>query len=241
MINNKFFILPELIKYGFEYEYNYIVLNCQKISLEQLFISHKKSFSIKRACEITLNIIECIEVLHNNNIIHRDLKPQVLANEIKGEKTEIITLLDFGLWKNYKNKNDHIPFKQYKNMIGNNYIFGSINNLNRMELSRRDDLESIGYILIYFINGSVPWENILIKNKEEKIKKIIDMKKRMINEMMKEQLPEELKLFFSYIQNLGFEKDPDYYYLKNLLRIVINSEYSDKNFYFKVANKIIKY
>ena len=234
------YILPELIKYGFEYEYNYIILNSQKISLEQLFILHKKSFSIKRACEITLIIIDCIEVLHNNNIIHRDIKPQVLTSEIKGEKTEIIKLLDFGHWKYYKNKKEHIPYKKYKNIIGNNYIFGSINNLNRMELSRRDDLESIGYILIYFIKGSLPWENVIIKNKEQKIKKIIEMKKRMFEEMMSEKLPEEIKLFISYIHNLNFDKDPDYYYLQNLLKIVINTKDSDKNFYFKVADKIIK-
>ena len=234
------FILPELIKFGFEYEYNYIILNSSKLSLEQLFNFHKKSFSLKRACEITLNIIDCIEILHNNNIIHRDLKPQVLTSEIKGGKTEIIKLLDFGLWKYYKIKNKHIPYKKYKKIIGKNYIFGSINNLNGIELSRRDDLESIGYILIYFIKGSLPWENIIIKNKEEKIKKLIDMKEKMFNEITSEQLPEEIKLFILYTKNLNFEKDPDYYYLKNLLRIVINTKDSEKNFYFSVPKKINK-
>ena len=241
LINQKLFILPELIKYGYEFEYNYLILSSPKISLEQLFIFHKKSFSLKRACELALNILDTIEILHNHNIIHRDLKPQVLSSEIKGKKTEIIKLFDFGFWKYYRNKNGHIPYKQYKKIIGKNLLFCSINSLNGIELSRRDDLESLAYMLIYFIKGALPWENNDIKNKEERIKKIIEMKKNMGLEILCEKLPEEIRLFISYTKNLKFEEEPEYNYLKNLLKVVINTKNSDKNYFFNISNKLIKY
>ena len=117
-------------------------------------------------------------------------------------------------------------------MIGKNVIFGSINALSKNELSRRDDLESLGYILIYFIKGCLPWENVAIKNKEEKINKILELKKKITEEILCNGLPEEIKLFLSYTKNLKFEEEPDYNYLKNLLKVVINTKNSDKDFYF---------
>ena len=117
-------------------------------------------------------------------------------------------------------------------MIGQNLIYGSINALSGIELSRRDDFESLAYVLIYLINGSLPWENIKIKNKEEKIKEILEMKNQIKTEDLCSGLPDEIKLFASYIKNLKFEEEPDYNYLKNLLKVVINSKDSEKQFYF---------
>ena len=88
-----------MINYGFKLEYNFIILSSPKLSLEQFFISHKKSISIKRACELITASLESIEVLHNHKIIHRDIKPQVLAVAVKGGKKEIIIFLEFGFWK----------------------------------------------------------------------------------------------------------------------------------------------
>jgi len=228
-----------LINYGFKLEYNFIILSSPKLSLEQFFISHKKSISIKRACELVLASLESIEELHNHNIIHRDIKPQVLAIDVKGGKKEIIIFLEFGFWKYFKINNKHITFKKYKKMIGQNLIYGSINALSGIDLSRKDDLESLSYVLIYIINGSLPWENMKIKNKEEKIKEILEMKNQIKAEDLCSGLPEEIKLFVSYINNLKFEEEPDYNYLKNLLKVVINSKDSDKQFYFNsyIKNK----
>ena len=172
--------------------------------------------------------------MHNHNIIHRELNPQALSLEKKGKNTEIIKFLDFGFWKYYIYLNNHIPYKKYKNTLGNNLIFGSINSLNGIELSRRDDLMSLLYILIYFIKGCLPWENLKIKNKKEKIKEIIEMKK-LFKDKLIEGLPEEIKLFYDYINDLKFEEKPDYLYLKNLLKIIINTKNSEKHFYFYIS------
>ena len=227
-INN---IIPKLIKFGFEYEYNFIITSSHKISLEQLFISHKKSFSIKKACEMVLNTLTSLELLHNNNIIHRDINPKVLSLESDGK----IKFIHLGFWKYFRNKNEHIGFKMHKKMIGKNIIFGSIYNLIGFELSRRDDLQSLGYMLIYFIKGELPWSDINIKNTEEKIKIILEMKKSIKNDELTQGLPEEIKIFMDYISKMKFEEEPNYSYLKKLILDVINKKDSDKNYYFNLS------
>ena len=232
--NNKFNIIPKLIKYGFEYEYNFIITSAHKISLEQLFISHSRSFSIKKACEIILKTLISLELLHNNNIIHRDINPKVLSLESDGK----IKFIHLGYWKyfrNFRKNNKHIAFNIYKKMIGKNIIFGSVNNLIGFELSRRDDLQSLGYMLIYFIKGELPWSDINIKNTEEKIKIILEMKKSIKNDELTQGLPEEIKIFMDYISKMKFEEEPNYSYLKKLILDVINKKDSDKNYYFNLS------
>ena len=227
-INN---IIPKLIKFGFEYEYNFIITSSHKISLEQLFISHKKTFSIKKACEMVLNTLTSLELLHNNNIIHRDINPKVLSLESDGK----IKFIHLGFWKYFRNKNKHIGFKMHKKMIGKNIIFGSIYNLIGFELSRRDDLQSLGYMLIYFIKGELPWSDINIKNTEEKIKIILEMKKSIKNDELTQGLPEEIKIFMDYISKMKFEEEPNYSYLKKLILDVLNKKDSDNNYYFNLS------
>ena len=221
-------IIPELIKFGYESEYNFLITSSPKMSLEQLFLSHKSSFSLGKACKIILESLNSLEILHNNNIIHRDINPKVLSIDSKGK----INFLHLGFWKFYKNKSGHIECKSYKKMIGKNIIFGSINNLIGFELSRRDDLQSLAYMLIYFVKGFLPWDNLNIKKSEEKIKIILDMKKNISDDLLTEGLPKEIKLFISYTKKLKFDEEPNYNYLKNILKNLMNSKDSYKNFYF---------
>lgn len=221
-------IIPELVKFGFESEYNFLIVSSPKISLEELFLSHNKSFSIGKACKLILESLIIIEQLHKNNIIHRDINPLAFSIDNK----EKIKFLNFGFWKYYINNKKHIECKAYKKMIGKNIIFGSINNLIGFELSRRDDLQSLSYMLIYFIKGGLPWDNLNIKKTEEKIKVVLEMKKNIKDEILTEDLPENIKLFVSYIKRLQFKDEPNYDYLKNLLKNVINKKDSYKNYYF---------
>ena len=170
--------------------------------------------------------------MHNLNIIHRNINPKVLVLK-SNKKIENIKFIDIGFWKYYRNKNGvHIPFKMYKKMIGKNIIFGSVNNLIGFELSRRDDLISLSYMLIYFIKGALPWENVKAKKIEEKIVKILDIKQNINDDKFAEGLPNEIKLFISYTKKLKFEEDPDYNHLKNILDIIIKSKDFNKHYYF---------
>ena len=207
----------------------------QKLSLEQIFLSHNKSLSIKQSCELVLHSLKCIQTLHNYNIIHRDINPKVFVVESQ-KKLENIKFLDFGFWKYFRNKNrQHIPCKVFKKMIGKNIIFGSVNNLIGYELSRRDDLISLGYMLIYFIKGVLPWESVRVKKLDEKINKILEIKRNINDDRLTDGLPDEIKLFIYYVKKLKFEEEPDYNYLRNILNIVISSKDANKNYYFNIS------
>jgi serine/threonine protein kinase len=104
-------------------------------------------------------MVTLLRDLHNTNIIHRDIKPEnFVVHENK------IHLIDFGLSKLYIQDNKHIEYRENKGMIGT-ARYASINSLKGNEQSRRDDLESVGYLLIYLYMGALPWNNIVTEDK----------------------------------------------------------------------------
>ena len=115
--------------------------------------------------------------MHNNCFIHRDLKPDnFLIGD--GHNTNIIYLIDFGLAKMFKNSKsgEHIPFKDNKSLTGT-IRYASINTHLGIEQSRRDDLETIAYMLIQFAKGKLPWQGLNIKdNDPNKLDRIIEVK-----------------------------------------------------------------
>lgn len=120
-------------------------------------------------------MIQTIEYIHSKKIIHRDLKPGhfTIGNQDKKNK---IFIIDFSYAKKYMNSNDeHIESKEGKGLFGTSR-YGSINCHLGLELSRRDDLESLGYIFVYFLKGIVPWSCVKAKSIKEKYQKIKDLK-----------------------------------------------------------------
>ena len=122
--------------------------------------------------------------------------------------------------KQYWRKNAHIKFSEGKKIVGS-AKFLSINALNGYELSRRDDLESIVYIIIYFLKGCLPWQGIKLNNKEEKYKKVYTIKNDITPKYLCKDLPEEFEAFVEYVKKLEFTDVPNYNYLKDLLKKVI--------------------
>ena len=136
----------------------YLILELLGLDLNQLFNFCKNKFSITTTCLIALQMLNRIENIHKHFFIHRDIKPENFLIGSK-EKSNILFLIDFGLSKKYKDSktNQHIPYKEGKNLTGT-LRYMSINNHFGIEQSRRDDLESIGYVLIYFLKGNLPWQ-----------------------------------------------------------------------------------
>ena len=216
--NLKAFGLPEIKLFGLSNDYNILIMELLGQSLENLFQSQNKSFSIKTACMLGIQMIDRIEYIHSRKIIHRDIKPDNFVMG-RGLKSHIVYVLDFGLSKKYWSSSHkcHIPFVKGKKLTGT-ARYASINALSGYEQSRRDDLESIGYIIMYFIRGSLPWQGLKINKKDDRYKKICEKKKSTSAKDLCSGFPPEFEKFVSYTRNLEFTQVPDYNYLRNLLK-----------------------
>ena len=173
-----------------------------------------KKFTISTVCLIAFQMLNRIEYIHKHHYLHRDIKPEnfCIGNE---EKTNVIYLIDFGLSKRYKNSKNHqhIPYREGRSLVGTaRYV--SINTHLGIEPSRRDDIESIGYVLIYFLKGSLPWQGM--KAGGQKYQRIMEKKLQIPTEVLCYGLPDEIVHYLNYTKNLRFEERPDYDYLRNL-------------------------
>jgi casein kinase I family protein HRR25 len=181
-----------------------------------------------------------------NYYIHRDIKPQNFAIG-KGENEHIIYLIDFGLAKRYREEytNFHIPLRQNIKLTGT-MRYASCNAINKKELSRRDDMESIGYLFIYLMKGSLPWQGLKIKQKSEKYSKIREMKMTIEPEKLCEGLPEEFKDYIELVKNLEFEEEPDYIRYINMFNDLFKKKEYSKDYIYdwvgerKTSVKIFK-
>lgn len=198
-----------------EGNYNYMVMDRMGLSLEQIFQKMKKKFSMKTIVMIGLQMLDIIEFVHSRDIIHRDIKPDNFLLGLNQKQSQVY-LIDFGLAKKFVNNNIHIPMKENKTLTGTcRYV--SINTHLGLEQSRRDDLESLSYCLLYFLNGQLPWQNLVAKGRREKYDKI--MEKKMLSKIsdMCTGHPPQFGDFLKYCRQLEFTDKPDYKYLRNLL------------------------
>ena len=177
-----------------------------------------KKFSMKSALMIINQSLERLKLIHEKNIIHRDMKPENLCIGYKGKEKNIY-LIDFGLSKiiNNDKKNQFLlNIKSEKIVIGTvRYI--SMNAHLGNEQYKKDDLESLAYMLVFFIKGELPWQNLKAKSRKEKYTKIYQKKKHTVNSELCNFLPDEIKNFVSYILNLNQKQNPDYSKLMNLI------------------------
>ena len=201
-------------------------------SLEDVFQQQQKKFSIKTVCMIGIQMIDRLEFVHNRNIIHRDIKPD---NFVLGldNKSHIIYILDFGLSKKYRSSrtHQHIKFNVNKKLTGT-ARYASINALKGCEQSRRDDLEAIGYVLMYFLRGSLPWQGLHVHKGEDRYKKILAKKRSTSAEELCLGFPNEFVEYINYTRNLEFEADPDYKFLRGLLVSALEKQNAKYDFWY---------
>ena len=216
--------IPKVRSYGYSGNYNILVMQLLDKSLEDLFNIRKK-FSLKTASMLIYQMITVLEYIHERHIIHRDIKPDNFVLGY-GELNLYLFLLDFGLAKKYRSSRTLIqnPYVKRRKLTGT-ARYASIHAMEEMEQSRRDDLEAVGYVIMYFIRGNLPWQGLKLKSKEDRYKKILEKKKEVSTEELCANFPREFYEYVKYTKKLGYEETPKYDLMKNIfVNFVVNKK-----------------
>ena len=210
--------IPKLHWCGSQGNYNILIMDLLGPSLEDLFNYCKRKFTLLTTLMVVEQMVSRIEFIHSRNFLHRDVKPDNFLIGRVQKKSQIFAI-DFGLAKRYRDPRTglHIPYRDGKNLTGT-ARYASVNTHLGIEQSRRDDIEALGYILVYFMKGSLPWQGLKAKNMKEKYEKIKEKKISTSLDDLCKGLPDEFKTFIQYARDLKFEERPDYSYLKNVIR-----------------------
>lgn len=209
--------VPSVQYYGVEDRVNVMVLELLGPSLEDLFASCNRKFSLKTVLMVTDQMLRRIEYIHYRRLIHRDIKADNFVIGT-GRNAYKIYVIDFGLAKKYMSSNgDHIKYKEGKGLTGT-ARYASVNTHIGIEQSRRDDLESLAYVLLYFLKGSLPWQNLKAKNVKEKYEKIKEKKIMTRVEDLCAGVPDEFAQLLNYCRKLKFIDKPDYGMLRTLFK-----------------------
>lgn len=211
------FGFPHLLFFTREDQFSYMVMTYLGQNLEKLLKYCGMKFSLKTVLMLADQMFTRIEYLHEKGILHRDIKPENFVMGT-GKQSRNLHLIDFGLAKYWRDQSGrHNAWKEGKGLVGT-ARYASINAHKGFEQGRRDDLESIGYILLYFLKGKLPWQNMKCTDKEDKYAKIAEVKAATSISDLCKDTPSFFSTYMNYVKNLGFSAAPDYKYLKKILR-----------------------
>lgn len=181
-------------------------------------------FSLHTVLQIADQAIRRLEYIHERSLLHRDIKPENFLLG-QGAHASIIHLVDFGLAKQYRDPRTHchIMYREGKRLTGTPR-YASINAHLGIEQSRRDDLESLGYMLVYFLKGRLPWQGLVAETRKRKYERIMERKLATAPAALCAGLPGEFIEYFEYCRALRFADKPSYRHLRALFWQVAQHE-----------------
>lgn len=203
--------IPNVLEFFVQDDYNVMIMRILGRSIQSVFERSRRNLSMDSVIAIGLRILSHLEFMHNRGMIHRDIKPQNIL--LGADSTDCqIYLIDFGLSKKYWTGGRHIPYRDGKRGLTGTPRYASINTHLGIEQSRRDDLESLGYVLIYLARGSLPWQGLKKdrRMRQNRHKNILEMKQRVTTAQLCDTLPRGIELYVSAVKKLKFEEKPPY-------------------------------
>ncbi|KAI0807338.1 CK1/CK1/CK1-G protein kinase [Fomes fomentarius] len=217
--------IPQIYHFGQEGLHNILVIDLLGPSLEDLFDMCGRKFSIKTVCMAARQMLTRVQTVHDKNLIYRDIKPDNFLIGRPGTKNaNVIHVVDFGMAKQYRDPKtkQHIPYRERKSLSGT-ARYMSINTHLGREQSRRDDLEALGHVFMYFLRGSLPWQGLKAATNKQKYEKIGEKKQTTPIKELCEGFPEEFSIYLNYVRKLGFEETPDYDFLRELFAKILKN------------------
>uniref|UniRef100_A0A7S2D973 Casein kinase I n=1 Tax=Alexandrium andersonii TaxID=327968 RepID=A0A7S2D973_9DINO len=206
---------------GAEGRYHVLVMELLGRSLEDRLQTCQGKFNVPTATLVAEQVIHRIEYLHSKGIIHRDIKPENFMFGLKS-KVHHVYLIDFGLSKRYYDAK-HVQHRTRLSLTGT-ARYASINAHKGIEQSRRDDMEAIGHMLIYFLRGILPWSGLDAKTQEEKYRKIREKKESTPLDELCKGYPPAFQMYLQTARQLEFKARPDYSGYRELFKQVRDSQ-----------------
>ncbi|BGP53966.1 hypothetical protein JCM8202_002963 [Rhodotorula sphaerocarpa] len=217
--------VPQVYYFGQEGLHNVLVIDLLGPSLEDLFDMCGRKFSVKTVCMTAKQMLTRVQTIHEKNLIYRDIKPDNFLIGRPGTKTaNVVHVVDFGMAKQYRDPKtkQHIPYRERKSLSGT-ARYMSINTHLGREQSRRDDLEALGHVFMYFLRGGLPWQGLKAATNKQKYEKIGEKKQTTAIKELAEGYDEEFAIYLNYVRKLGFEETPDYDFLRELFTKVLKN------------------
>ena len=228
--------IPSIITFGISGKFNILVENLLGKSIIDIFKENNNKLNLKDTFMFAIQALERIEYVHSKNFLHRDIKP---GNFLVGNPdSSQIYLIDFGNARKYRSSRTGKHLKYNKtNIIFGTISFLSLNVLKGIEQTRKDELESLGLIIIFLYTGKLPWTELKFKTIHQALFTLLEIRQKISLDELCKGTPIEMQVYMKYVNDLKFGEDPDYEYLKALFLIILKKYGEINDLQFSWVNK----